>query len=1075
MDTRNVSIIAHVDHGKTTLADALLHRAGKLAGAKAGDQNTGRALDGLKAERERGITIKSTGISLVYDVGPEFFERVDAETAEIRTELLVDDASTVSTESSDSDVSIEFGEPVALYVGGLPRHATKETAEALAEALAATAGCPTDELTDVAVNGKRHFAFVTAPAKAASRLLSTTVTFGDRTLTVTRRGDSAIKQLAEVLRSKRFPPCKYDVSPTGDAFSGTATVDGLGLVALPKPVATQKAARESLASMLLALESPAVTPKSVGETEAEAEAEAEAAPAAAPAEAAAAAAAAAAPAPTRTVLDPSSRALTVNLIDSPGHVDFNPEVTSALRMTDGALVVVDVIDGASAQTETVLRQALYEGVRPVLMLNKVDRLFLNKQFKPEAVYDRFVEVVDQINSLIAETKGDDAPFVSLEDGTVAFGSGYFQWAATLDSFVTMADPTLRDPAKRARLRKKLATRKNFCKNVLSGIYKIHSELGLLNTDDVEAPADIAGWLKEHNRVVVKRGGRPAPIPTKEAELAPRKVLKLAMAALLPAADALVEMIALRLPSPLEAQRSRVDVLTAALPDEDDADDEADEEALKSALLTRELVARCDPAAPLLIYVSKICQPSEVGSGHGAGLAVCRCFSGTIKVGQTVMVAGSTRSAKVTAVSMCVGSKMESVGHGSAGQVFALSGVSGLLRKNGTLTNDRTAAPLKGMSFSVSPVVQKSVRPAEPRQLQKMVDALRKAAAADQIAQFYKDRQTGQYVLAGAGELHLEVILNALEEDAKIKVVASEPMVSFRESVTMPSTQKALKKTANKLNRVWFTAEPLAADLVQEMDSGRLDCTDLKAFARELVERHGWDKNVARRVWAVGPEQQAAAKKGAEAELGDAAGMPTCVLVNSTAGLQIPGDVRDTIISSFKRVCEEGVLAGEQLHGVRFDLVDGMFHADSNHRSGAQLDPAVRSALRGAAAYAGPSIFEPLYRLDVSGPPVAINSAYGELTGKRRGEIVESTANENGTQATVVAEMPIRLAFGLTEDIRQATSGKAFLMTSFSRWATVPGDVMDEAGGDARDVICAIRKAKKLSPEPPVAKDFVDRL
>ena len=86
------------------------------------------------------------------------------------------------------------------------------------------------------------------------------------------------------------------------------------------------------------------------------------------------------------------------------------------------------------------------------------------------------------------------------------------------------------------------------------------------------------------------------------------------------------------------------------------------------------------------------------------------------------------------------------------------------------------------------------------------------------------------------------------------------MVSFREGVTMPSTQSALKKSANKLNRVWFTASPLSPELVAEMDTGRLDCTDLKGMARELVERHGWDRNSARRVWAIGPEPMAAFSK-----------------------------------------------------------------------------------------------------------------------------------------------------------------------------------------------------------------------
>jgi elongation factor 2 len=275
------------------------------------------------------------------------------------------------------------------------------------------------------------------------------------------------------------------------------------------------------------------------------------------------------------------------------------------------------------------------------------------------------------------------------------------------------------------------------KQVLASVFKVHSQLGLLH-DGVEAPVDVVGWLREFNAKVEKRGGRPATLPTKVDDLSPRKALKLAMSALLPAADSLVEMIALHLPSPIDAQPTRSGTLTTE-PSEDDATD--------AATLTRQLVKRCDPAASLLIYVSKICQPSEAGSAHGGGLAVCRCFSGTVRAGQVIQVAGSGgRTAKVTAVSMCVGKTMQSIGSGTAGQIFALSGVCGLLRKNGTLTDEPSVAPLRGMSFSVSPVVQKSVHPAVPRQLQKMVEALRKTVQADQTALFYHDRETNQHVL-----------------------------------------------------------------------------------------------------------------------------------------------------------------------------------------------------------------------------------------------------------------------------------------------------------------------------------------
>jgi elongation factor 2 len=1105
----------------------LLSRAGRLSTAKAGNQNDGRALDHSKQERERGITIKSTGISLEFDVDPSFFARVDAD---VRQRMgcrpadddddddSVDDSSSPPVSDSDStDDNVDANDdvsPVELYLGNLPRSVTGDDCQRIVAELARALSCSERDVTVAQLNSKRHFAFVTIAGKAAKRLESIKTNDGKRDypalemdnclVSIEQRGVTSVKHLAKILAEDRYPSAVYKVVPSDrdpGLWTGTATVEGLGLVSCVEPLPTRKSVREYLAKALVALKCPAdASPAATvshqpasdlndSSSSASGSEDDVVADAAADTDSNAVEMAGAGP---EKMLNKNAceRVFTVNLVDSPGHVDFNAEVTSALRMTDGALVVVDVIDGVSVQTETVLRQALREKVRPVLMLNKVDRLLLQKQFTPEEVYNRFIEVIDEVNTLVAESPG--IPPLSLEDGTVAFGSGYFQWGASMDTFVSHVDPLLSDRLARAKMRKRLAKKANFCKIVLGPIFRVHSELGLLHSSS-EPPNDVSEWLKAHNAKIEKRGCQPLwPPESQKGALTPRKALKLAMSGMLPAATALVEMIAMRLPSPIEAQQLRVDALCPEIDNGDSSEDDIDNDDghdddhgrksadAQAAMVTRKLVRRCRSDAPLVIYVSKICQPSEAGSRHGGGLAVCRCFSGTVRAGQMVRVAGPNgRSAKVTAVSRCVGKSMESVGFGTAGQIFALSGVAGLLRKNGTLTDCTQVASLKGMSFSVSPVVQKSVRPAEPKHLQKMVDALRKTAQADQTALFFRDPETGQHVLAGAGELHLDVLLNSVEEVHNVRVVASEPMVSFRESVRSLSSVRALKKSANKLNRVWFTAQPLSRDLVDEMDSGRVDTKDMKQFARHLVEQHGWDKKDAQRIWAIGPEPLAQSKGGGggDDDDADASGLPTCILVNSTVGLQIPGDVQDTISTAFKRVCREGVLAGEQLYGVRFDLVDGMFHKDSNHRSGAQLDPAARSAMRGAFAYASPVIVEPLYRLEVTGPADAINASYGELTGRRRGVIDCTTLNDAGTLGTVVARMPIRHAFGLTDTLRGITSGKAFLMTSFSGWSDVDGDVLDaDDGSDARELVCSIRKSKgKDVVEPPKPSEFVDKL
>eukprot|EP00040_Diaphanoeca_grandis_P036039 m.228188 g.228188 ORF g.228188 m.228188 type:complete len:946 (+) comp33538_c0_seq1:302-3139(+) len=861
---RNVSVIAHVDHGKTTVCDALISHAGLLNSDKAGDQDTGRSLDTTKEERERGITIKATGITLDYEMKNSILDLAQ-------------------------------------------RNATART--------------------------------------------------------------------------------------TLDSTSTSSTS--------PPPTTTPAAA---LIVSTVSASSP----------------------------------------------------FEINLIDSPGHVDFSGEVSSALRMTDGALVVVDVVDGKSSQTETVLLQAIQERVRPVLMLNKVDRLILEKQLSPEDVYDRFVQVIAQINNTISEHLPSDQPeiLLSLAAGNVAFGSGYFQWSATVDTFADMLKPGL-DASERPKFLRNLAKKENFVRLILKPIFKIHEELGLCATtvdhSNTDGDATItAAWIHRFN-TRMQKVGRPVSCAIKIDEVAtlpPRKTLKKLMSIFLPAAEPLLQMIALHLPSPIEAMRLRTSHLYNNV-------DEAHTAMLNTTV-----------DGPTLVYVSKMVHPGDVGSKRGGLLAVSRVFAGTVNPGDVLHVAGTSTTVKIGSIQQCVGKTMRSIERAVAGQIVAFTGISSGIRKNATLSSSAAYQPIKGMSYSVSPVVQKAISPTDPRQLKKMVSVMREIVQADQTALFYQHQETQQYVLAGAGELHLEVILHALD-DRGVKTRVSDPMVNFREGITVASSGTALKKTTNKLNRLWFRATPLTPALVEDLESETIVTSDLKALAHELGSRHAWDKNSANRVWSAAPEFK-------NVDSGDASG-PTCLLVNSTVGLQIPGDVRDSIVSAFQQVVREGLLAGAQLRGVRFDLVDAKFHTESTHRSSPQMLPAAKSAMRGALMLSQPVLIEPLFKVEVSGHG-GITAAYSIL-GQRRARILEETIGErSGLVECIKAELPVRMSFGMLDEMRGATSGKAFVTTAFGGWGVVDGDVTAVDGGEARGLVEAERKAKRIMPAAvPVTNDFVDKL
>ncbi|KAJ3335940.1 Elongation factor 2, partial [Kappamyces sp. JEL0680] len=390
----------------------------------------------------------------------------------------------------------------------------------------------------------------------------------------------------------------------------------------------------------------------------------------------------------------------INLIDSPGHVDFSSEVTAALRVTDGALVVVDTIDGVCVQTETVLRQALGERIRPVLVVNKVDRALLELQLTKEDLYQAFSRVIESVNVVIAtyidKALGDCTVYP--EQGTVAFGSGLHGWAFTLRQFSQRyATKFGVDPAKMMQRlwgenyfnpkTKKWTNNSNdgieraFNLFVLDPIFKLFD--AILNVKKEQITKMLASL-----QIVLKND---------ELELEGKPLMKVVMKKFLPAGDALLEMIVIHLPSPKTAQKYRYDTMY-----EGPLDDEC-------AVGIRD----CNPAAPLMLYISKMVPTSDKGRFYAFG----RVFSGTVRGGLKVRIQGPNYVPgskndlfvkSVQRVVLMMGGKVESLEDCPAGNIVGLVGIDQFLLKSGTITTSESAHNLKVMKFSVSPVVQVAV-------------------------------------------------------------------------------------------------------------------------------------------------------------------------------------------------------------------------------------------------------------------------------------------------------------------------------------------------------------------------------
>ncbi|KAL4070743.1 P-loop containing nucleoside triphosphate hydrolase protein [Scleroderma citrinum] len=743
----------------------------------------------------------------------------------------------------------------------------------------------------------------------------------------------------------------------------------------------------------------------------------------------------------------------INLIDSPGHVDFSSEVTAALRVTDGALVVVDCIEGVCVQTETVLRQALTERIKPVVIINKVDRALLELQVQKEDLYQTFLRTIETVNVIIS-TYHDAAlgdVQVDPEKGTVAFGSGLHGWGFTLRQFAGRYSK--RFGVAKEKLMTKLwgdnyfnpATRKWSTKPndadgkplerafnifVLDPIFKIFDAVMNFKKDQI-------GPMLEKLDIKLAQG---------ERDEEGKALLKTIMRKFLPAGEALLEMIVIHLPSPATAQRYRVETLY-----EGPMDDE-------SAIGIRD----CDPKGPLVLYVSKMVPTSDKGRFYAFG----RVFSGTVRAGPKIRIQGPNftpgkkddlfiKSVQRTVLMM--GRYVEPIEDCPAGNIVGLVGIDQFLLKSGTLTTSETAHNMRVMKFSVSPVVQVAVEVKNAADLPKLVEGLKRLSKSDPCVQAWI-ADTGEHIVAGAGELHLEICLKDLQEDhAGVPLKISDPVVGYRETVKAESSMTALSKSQNKHNRLYVKAMPIDEELTKAIEAGVVNARDdFKARARILADEHGWDVTDARKIWCFGPDTTG----------------PN-LLVDVTKGVQYLNEIKDSCVAGFQWATKEGVCADENMRGIRFNVMDVTLHADAIHRGGGQIIPTTRRVCYAACLLATPGLQEPVYLVEIQCPENAIGGIYSTLN-KRRGQVFSEEQRPGTPMFTVKAYLPVMESFGFNADLRAQTSGQAFPQSVFDHWELMNGCPL-EKGSKLEELVKNIRTRKGLKPEIPALDYYYDKL
>ncbi|MDD2678677.1 MAG: elongation factor EF-2 [Candidatus Nanoarchaeia archaeon] len=639
----------------------------------------------------------------------------------------------------------------------------------------------------------------------------------------------------------------------------------------------------------------------------------------------------------------------INLLDTPGHVDFGGEVSRSLRAVDGALVVVCAVEGVMPQTETVLKQAIRERVKPILFINKVDRLLKELKITPEQMQERFINIINKVNKMIvslAPKEFKESWQVRVQDGSVAFGSAHSKWA-------------------------------------LSSVYM--KQTGLSFKDVIEAYTGSDEEKKE-------------------------KVEKLAEKA--PLHEVVLDMTIHHHPSPDQAQKYRVPHLWKG---------DLDSEIGKS-------LVNCDPKGKTVFIATKVKTDPTFGE-----LVFGRVFSGTLKQGQELFMSRKQEMQKAQKVFIMVCDKRTPLEEIPVGCTSAIIGIKDAT--SGETLSQGEITPFEGIKHIFDAVVTKAIEAKNPADLPKLIQVLRDVNKEDPTISIKIDEETGEHLIAGLGELHLEdVIDRRIVKERKLQVKASPPIVVYREGVSMKNPSAVEGKSPNKHNKFYIHVAPLEQGVLQGIAEGKISEGKAKKLPKEFWKdlfEAGMDKDEARAVKDI---------------------FQGNVFIDMTKGEVHMIEIMESVLEAFEAVMREGPLCREPVQGVKVILVDVKMHEDSIHRGPAQIIPAVRDALKEAFREAKPTMLEPVQELRIDAPNQFLGNI-SKLIGSRRGQLIDSQFE--GEELIVKAKMPVAESFGFTGDLRGATEGRGVWSLMESQFEKLPSSLQ-------QNIITSIRNRKGLT-------------
>ena len=616
------------------------------------------------------------------------------------------------------------------------------------------------------------------------------------------------------------------------------------------------------------------------------------------------------------------RGCRLNIIDTPGHVDFTVEVERSLRVLDGCVTVLCAKGGVEPQSETVWRQADHYNVPRIIYVNKMDIMGAD-----------FYNVIDMVHDRL---KANAVP-IQLPIGKEA------DFRGIIDLVEMKADIYYDDLGKDMRVEEipadMLEQAKEYRNQMLEAVSDFDDEIMEMYLEGEEVPSDKIRAAIRRATVAVKMV--PVVCGTSYKNKGVQKLL-----------DAIVDY----LPSPLDIPPVEGVNPKTGETEERPASDEAPFSALAFKIMT-------DP------YVGK--------------LAFFRVYSGTVNAGDTVINATKGQRERMGRILLMHANHREDLQTAYSGDIAAAVGLKNTTTGD-TLCDDKHQIVLENMEFP-EPVIRVAIEPKTKAGQEKMSIALSKLAEEDPTFKTYTDEETGQTIIAGMGELHLEIIVDRLLREFKVEANVGKPQVSYKETITKPATvdTRFVRQTGGRgqFAHVKLTIEP--------NESG----------------------------------------KGYE-------------FVDDIHGGAIPKEYIPCVDQGIQGAMQAGILGGYQVVDVKATLIDGSFHEVDSSENAFRICGSM--AFKEAMAKAGPTLLEPIMKVSVTAPEDYMGTVVGDLNA-RRGQVV-GTDIRNGA-VIVTANVPLSTMFGYATDLRSKTQGRANYSMEPSHFVELPKSLQEKIIGN----------------------------